>query len=428
MALLESMLAALALAGGGFVQRSGAHLTLDGKPFRFGGANIEWLGLSDYGPASPGGPRYPTRFEVDDALDTAKEMGATVVRAQTLGDSVGCPLCLEPAPGVFNEAAFRRVDDALRAARARGLKVIPTLIGDDAARGGSGCVYLAWRGIDVPNCSLSNMAPFFTDPGVVADVKRHIAAVVSRYKDDPTILGWDLLNGGGSPPAWTKEMADFIRTIDKRHLILSDAQNAGLKNVDVCVSFVYAHWNQGYASHAKPRIDACARAKKPYVAYEYGWDRTNFATVGALRRFLDTLRRTPNVAGDLFWALEAHAPGGGWRPVPAPVADPAQAATIETGEWWALYYPGRATLVNAASDVRARAQVIRRHNYAMSGRRVPPHAIPRPPQIISTSPLRWRGSAGAVRYVVERGKGVVRVYAVNLDGRRSKPALRRVSP
>jgi hypothetical protein len=68
--------------------------------------------------------------------------------------------------------------------------------------------------------------------------------------------------------------------------------------------------------------------------------------------------------------------------------------------------------------MRARAQAIRSHDYAMAGRPVPAHAIPPAPQVISTSPLRYRGSAGAARYVVSGG----RLYAVNLDGRRSPPA------
>ena len=216
-------------------------------------------------------------------------------------------------------------------------------------------------------------------------------------------------------------MADYIRSIDRRHLILSDASNARLRNVDACVSFIYRHWHQGYADFAKPRIDACARAHKPYIAYEYGWDRTN---VASLPSFLHTLLANPKVAGDAFWALEAHAPEGGWRPIPAEVTNPRLAATAESGEWWALYYPGRATRVNTAADMRARAQAIRAHNYAMAGRRIPPHAIPPAPQILSTSPLTWRGSAGAVRYAVERAGRFVRVFAVNLDGKRSKPSTR----
>src|SRR3954462_12067160 len=98
---LGSVLAGLAHSGP-YVQRTGDHLTLGGKPYRFGGANIEWLGLSNYGPAHPSQPRPPTRFEVDDALATVQELGARVVRSQTLGDSVGCDLCLEPSLGTFN--------------------------------------------------------------------------------------------------------------------------------------------------------------------------------------------------------------------------------------------------------------------------------------------------------------------------------------
>jgi hypothetical protein len=95
-----------------FVQRDGAHLTVAGRPFRFAGANVEWLGLRNYGPApgadTPrGSTRYPTRYEIDDALRTLHEMGATVVRAQTLGDTTGCARCLEPRLGHFNPRASR---------------------------------------------------------------------------------------------------------------------------------------------------------------------------------------------------------------------------------------------------------------------------------------------------------------------------------
>jgi hypothetical protein len=355
MRLLGSALAALA-----FVGQSGTHLTLQGQPYRFGGANIEWLGLSDYGPATPTGPRYPTHAEVDRALDTAKALGARVVRAQTLGDSVGCPLCLEPERSVFNATAFAHVDYAVRAARERGLRLIVTLVGDDAATSGGGCVYLAWRGYQFPSCTLSHMDPFYTDPQVIADVEEHIHAVVSRYANEPTILGWDLLNGGSTPPAWTKTIADYVRSIDKRHLILSGAENAGLKNVNACVSFVYPHWDQGL-DFAQPRISACARKHKPYIAYEYGWDRTNWRTQGELRTFLASLARNREVAGDAFWALELPT-----RPIPADETDPQLAATGESGEWWALTVPPRATLVNSAADMRGRTEIIAAHNRTMA--------------------------------------------------------------
>src|SRR5580693_5084161 len=100
-----------------FVQRAGTKLTLGTTPFRYSGPNIEWLGLEGYGPHDPMGPRYPSHFEIDDAFATASEMGAKVVRAQTMGDTVGCALCVEPELGQFNEAAFQASDYALVVAK-----------------------------------------------------------------------------------------------------------------------------------------------------------------------------------------------------------------------------------------------------------------------------------------------------------------------
>ena len=159
----------------------------------------------------------------------------------------------------------------------------------------------------------------------------------------------------------------------------------------------------------KPKIAACGRAHKAFLAYEYGWDRTNFPTVAALRSFLGRLRANPGVAGDAFWALQAHADGHGWMPIPADVADPSAAARVESGEWWALYYPGVTTLVTTAADMAARAQVLRRHNYAMRGLPVPAHAVPPAPTVTSavygptgSAHVYWQGSAGAGNYTVQR--------------------------
>jgi len=356
-------------SSGAFVTRAGTRLLLAGRPYRFGGANVEWLGLAGYGPADPAGPHYPSHYEIDDALATARELGAAVVRSQTMGDSVGCPLCIEPSLGQFNEAAFEPIDYALASARAHGIRIVATLVGDDAVSGGAGCVYLAWRDISVPNCSLAHMDPFWSDPAVIGDVEQHVRVVLDHvnvythvaYKNDPTILGWDLINGGGSPPRWTKTIANFVRALDRHHLILSDASNARLRNVDACVSFVYPHWHQGMAGFVQPRIDRCRRAHKPYIAYEYGWDRTNWPTLAAFTTFLGRLQHDPEVAGDAFWALELAS-----RPMPAEVTDPALAATEESGEWWALYVPARRTRVNTAGDMAARTRAIRAHNLALA--------------------------------------------------------------
>src|SRR5438270_7602403 len=103
-----------------FITRQGSQLRLNGKAFRFSGANIYWLGLDE----NVGGIDYPTHFRVDDALATAQLMGATVVRSHTLGISVGCSLCIEPSQGNFNETALRYVDYVIMSAKQHGLRLI----------------------------------------------------------------------------------------------------------------------------------------------------------------------------------------------------------------------------------------------------------------------------------------------------------------
>ncbi len=101
-------------------------------------------------------------------------------------------------------------------------------------------------------------------------------------------------------------------------------------------------------------------------------------------------------------------------PIPADSSDPTVAVHLESGQWWALYYPGIQTLVSTAADMAARAQILRDHNYAMRGIRTPPHAIPPRPIVTSVAygptsfigrigaRVYWQGSAGAEVYSVQR--------------------------
>lgn len=177
LALTEVIMCAQAVAqtvhNDEFVQKTGTKLTLGGADFRYSGPNIEWLGLEAYSPLDSMGPRYPSHFEVDDAMDTAKAMGARVIRSQTLGDSVGCDLCIEPKPGDFNPVAFKSVDYAIKAARDRGLRLIVTLSGDCA-----NCV-LSGTGEYFKEKGVAGETAFFTDPAIIAKFEKHIAAVLN---------------------------------------------------------------------------------------------------------------------------------------------------------------------------------------------------------------------------------------------------------
>jgi mannan endo-1,4-beta-mannosidase len=418
-----------------FVQRAGAKLSLGGAPFRYSGPNIEWLGLEGYGPHDPIGSRYPTHFEIDDALATSAEMGARVIRSQTMGDTVGCALCIEPEEGKFNEAAFQATDYALLAAHARGMKIIVTLIGDCATCQGGGIgQYLAWH-------RKPNPQDFFTDPALIDAYEKHVDAVLNhvnplngvRYKDDPTILAWEncnmcglvaLLMGGG--PAALGQVSDWVETVgqhikqqDPHHLYLDTSgifraypKALDNKSPDLVTFEYYPHWdalfgNGEHTTAATFTRDAASVTSrgKVFIVNEFGWDRTDWATQQDLQNVLDTLAKDPKVTGDDFWALQGHLDNFGFQLIPADVSSPAYAEHGESGQWWALYYPGVKTLVNSAEDMASRAQQLRAHAYAMAGVPVPKHMAPPPPVITSVvfgGLIAWRGSAGAVRYSIER--------------------------
>src|SRR5690348_9666170 len=172
-----------------FVERSGSVLMLDGKPFRFSGTNIYWLGLRE---VTGGGAAYPSHFMVDDALATAQIMGATVVRSHTLGTSVGCQLCIEPVRGKFNPAAFQAIDYAIQVARKHHLRLIIPLVDNWHYYLGGKHTFTDWHGI-------ANESAFYYNAAVVSDFKQYINMLFNHvnsytsvaYKDDPTILAWE---------------------------------------------------------------------------------------------------------------------------------------------------------------------------------------------------------------------------------------------
>ncbi|WP_348261467.1 hypothetical protein P8935_16885 [Telmatobacter sp. DSM 110680] len=425
-------LLASTLYGQSFVQRSGTHLALDNKEFRFSGPNIEWLGLEGYGPHDPFGPRYASHFEIDDVFATAAEMGARVVRSQTMGDTVGCPRCIEPEEGQFNDGAFEASDYALSVAAKSNMKVIITLIGDCATCSGGGIgQYIAWH-------KKTNFQDFFTEPAIIAAYERHIDAVLNHrnaitgvlYRDDPAILAWENCNMCGilsmfthgnlaDVAKWSETIGEHIKSIDHRHLYLdttgifrNDAEILNNPSVDAFAFEEYPHWDtilgitfQHTTAETIAR-DAATVVKhdKVFIVNEFGWDKTDWATPDDLKHVLDSFAHNPDISGDGFWALQGHLDDFGFQPIPADTSDPAFATKGESGEWWALYYSGRKTLVMSAEDMAGRAQQLRAHAYEMSGVPLPKHAVPPPPVIGSTvlgGLLTWRGSAGATRYSIE---------------------------
>ena len=97
-----------------YVYQEGAQLMLNGKPWTASGVNVYWLGLDENVIPSAGQPfnqlfnaSYPTFGRITEVMKALQIMGACTIRSQTLGVSVGNPLSVMPALGVYNETSLQ---------------------------------------------------------------------------------------------------------------------------------------------------------------------------------------------------------------------------------------------------------------------------------------------------------------------------------
>ncbi|WIM93499.1 cellulase family glycosylhydrolase [Actinoplanes oblitus] len=357
-ALLALLLAALGAAtvpepataaASPFVTRSGGALTLHGKPFRFAGTNNYYL-------------HYQSAVARDNVLDKAAASGFAVVRTwgwfdtgaadgsdPTAGSQNGVYLQYWDGSGhpKYNDGAdgLERLDAVIARAAHDGLKLVIPFTNNWADFGGMDR-YVAWAG-------LGHHDDFYTDARIRGWYRDYLAHLLERtntitgvkYKNDPTIMTWELANeprcvGSGGYPrssgcdtgtitAWADEMSTFIRSVDSRHLIsvgdegfFADrpggddwTRNGGegvdtvrlgrLKNIDVLSYHLYpdgwgktADWGtQWIIEHAR----AARQLGKPVMLGEFGYrDKATRNTV--YQRWTDAAWAS-GTNGALYWIL-----------------------------------------------------------------------------------------------------------------------------
>lgn len=364
----------------GFVTRSGTQLMLNGHSFRFAGANMHWLALDDF-------TDYPSQFRVDDALDAAKEMGATVVRSHTLGISTGCSNCIEPSRGVFNETALRQDDYVIKAARDRGIRLIIPLTDNWHYAAGGKHDFTNFLGISDEN-------QFYFNTQVIKDFETYISTLLNHvntytgvaYKNDPTIMAWETGNELKPPTSWTQTISTYIKSIDRNHLVADgrsgvDPNAANLTNVDIVSRHYYPK------SIAKLENDArvALRTGKAFIVGEFDWNDANGGDT--LSSFLSTIESNPAITGDLFWQLWSHDD---------------QYSYVSNEPQYTLHYPGD------SASMRMSVRQLRTHAYKMRRESVPADSTPGVPLIDviirdgSNNVLLWRGTAVAASYSIER--------------------------
>ncbi|KAJ4826692.1 Mannan endo-1,4-beta-mannosidase 6 [Turnera subulata] len=214
----------------GFVSTNSTHFTIldDGggqsKFFYINGWNSYWLMQESVWSSS--------RPKVSEMLKKGAQMGMSVCRTWAFSDGSG-PNGLQLSPGVFNERVFRGLDYVIVQARKNGVRLILSLVNNLNAFGGK-TQYVRWAqeaGINISSADDS----FFSHPVIRGYYKDYVKAVVTRknslsgvrYFEEPAIFAWELMNeprcaSSSSAPvlqAWIAEMASFIKSLDRRHLV-----------------------------------------------------------------------------------------------------------------------------------------------------------------------------------------------------------------
>jgi hypothetical protein len=407
--------------GQNFVTRSGDELVLNGKQFRFSGANIYWGGLDENGRTSV---TYPTKFRVQSALATVADMGGTVVRCQTCGISTGNPYSVEPSLGVFNQTALRHIDYFIAESEKYHIRLDIPLTDNYNYYLGGYHNFTDWLGLSsASNCpSTACATTFYTNPQAIAAFEQYIKVLLDHVnvytgvpnKDNPAILSWEIGNelplGTGRAAeftTWTNTISTYIKSIAPKQLVMDgdasiDTGDLTLPNVDIQSPHFYPINVTAFNRDAAE----VAAAGQVLIVGEYAWN--NPSTTAGLAPFLADVEDTPSVSGDIWWDLFPQNDDFGYT---------------EHYDGYQLHFPGDDTdvgngngmgapVLSGTSDT-ALVTELRNHAYAMSGLPVPPYAVPSAPVVtnvehvtsttVGTGNLvEWRGSAGAATYIVQR--------------------------
>lgn len=255
------------LAVDGFVERDGTDLLVDGQPTAFSGGNAPQLSLI----GEAGTPRgwLETWHEHVPAMN--------VLRVPFFGD--GQSNRLQPSPGEYNERAFELLDEIVYRFGNWGVRLVPFLTNYWEWRGGMD-QYVAWSD------TADSREDFYADEQCRGWYRDFIEYVLERentitgvqYKDDPTILAWELANEPRGMEVdndvvltWIEETASFIKDVDSNHLVSTGMEGfyAQQDNDDYQDGWQYdGSQGPGYLeSHALDVIDLCS-----FHLYPDSWD------------------------------------------------------------------------------------------------------------------------------------------------------------
>lgn len=277
------------------VAGDGKTFSLNGEPWVFAGWN-QWEVLEAASDAPPPFRHLPLpgREHIVRQMNEAVDAGLKTMRlwAHTITEGHA----LQTRPGVFDEDILRGLDFVLAEAGKRGLKLILAMTDNWYPVGG-----IDWYVKHSPTASTH--ADFFTDENAVSLFLETHASLANRvntitgvaYKNDPTIMAWNLANeprcqgcDGDVMQAWIERTCAAFKKNAPNHLVGIGAE--GFYGTDAPFASDFNPGLGGSDWAAREGQDFLRNAATPCVDYAgvHVWpDDWNFPGTAFQRRFLE---------------------------------------------------------------------------------------------------------------------------------------------
>lgn len=359
--MITSAIPAAARTDEPFVRVEGRRFMIGDRPMYVRGTNL-WYGAHLGRPSNPVG-----RARLLRELDTLQKLGVNNLRVLGAAEACQTPGALKPviqtAPGVYHEDVLLGLDFLIAEAAKRGIRLV-VFVNNYWDWSGGMPQYLSWATGEPAVCVNVTKWPefnrvlsgFYTNEAAQAMNRRYIAMLLSRtntitgkpYRDDPTIMAWELANeprpgerAGENAQVfadflkWVEEITAYIHQLDPNHLVTTGSEgNMGCLNTDENFRLVHAVKGIDYAVfHLWPKnwgwfelkrptetIDTsvvkardyilrhfaeAAKLDKPVVCEEFGLDRN-----GGLGIEIPTTARD-RFYGEVFAEIEQSIAAGG---------------------------------------------------------------------------------------------------------------------